>query len=335
MKRYKMWSVVLLAIGLVGCGNGQNHQHISLDIEGIVEKDSPWYLYTYGTHSISIDTIEVNDKGRIDWSKELDIDTLDMLLLHNSQGLLEIPFLPNREGSISATVDKNGLALRGVLEIDSIKSWYRSKAMGMGQLLHFLSQYKSNGIALIMTADAIKRDPTGECANELMELQSELSNRYSDMVDLAGLTYAVGLSSESMQVPYGFRIEGEEQLKVFRDLIGKRELMVINVMQLTPEDSISFERQKEYLTRLDSLGLLSYNVLLNDKLPKGIGKKANRHFLVDSTGYAVEYIKDYHIQNIPTYILVDSTRQVWRTWEVADSLVEFVKKYRDVGRRVD
>lgn len=335
MKRCAIWSVILLVLGLASCGRAKDQQYISLDIRGITAEDSPWYLYTYGTHTITIDTLEVNSNGRIDWEKDLDIDTLDMLLLFNSKGLLEMPFLPSREGSISAKIDKEGLLLEGVQEVDSIQSWYRAKEQGVGALHHFLTQYQSNGIVLVMTSDAINRDKMGECTKELLEIQSMLSNKYSEMVELLGFNLLVRRQSELMQVPYGFRIPGEENIKAFRDMISKRDLMVINVIQLTPEDSIAFKGQKDYFAQLDSLKLLSYSVLLNDELPKGITKGANRYFLVDSTGYAVEYIREYNIQSIPTYMLVDSARQVWRTWGVADSLVQFIKEYRDVGRRVD
>lgn len=335
MRRATIWSTLLLIMVLVSCGGKKSHDHLSIDIKDIATEDSLWYLYTYGTHDITIDTISVSGKGRIDWDKALDLDTLDMLLLYDSEGLLQLPLLPSRTGNISAKISNNEVVLEGVQEVDSILSWYRAKEQGMEQLLSFLNQYQSNSIAFIMVSDAIQRDKGGECTEELVAIQSRLSNTYTDMVDLLGFSdIATGAADEQL-VPYGFRIAGKEETKPFKELIGKRALMVINVMELTPEDSVAYMQQKKYLSRLDSLGLLSYNVLLNDELPKGIKKGANAHFLVDSIGYAVEYIRENHIHHVPIYMLVDSTRQVWRTWEVADSLVQFIKEYKNVGRRVD
>lgn len=111
--------------------------------------------------------------------------------------------------------------------------------------------------------------------------------------------------------------------------------MAINIMHLNPEDSTTFEAQKQYLARLDSLKVLSYNVLLNEELPKGVAKPPLRHFLVDSTGLAVEYLQNNNIEHIPTYMLVDSTQKVWRKWEEADSLIQFIKEYNNARRRVD
>lgn len=335
MKRFALWIAILLMLGWTSCNNGKHQQHISLEIEDILAEDTPWYLYTYGTNDIIVDTIEVKKNGKIKWSKELDIDSLDLLLLYNSRGLLELPFLPDRKGDISATINKEGLALKGVQEIDSIQSWYKAKNNGMEEMISFLSNYNSHPVVFIMAVDAINRDSVGTNSKRLLEIQRVLSNRYSDMVDILGLSYVVNRLPEPTLVPFGFRIAGQQSHKTFKDFIGKKELMVINVMQLTPEDSIAFKKQKDYLNQLDSLGLLSYNVLLNEELPKELSKGTNRYFLVDSTDYAVEYIKGYSIQNIPTYMLVDSLRHIRGSWTEADSLVQYVKKNKNVGNRVD
>lgn len=322
--RRSVWSIVLLMIALSSCGGKSGTERVSLRIEGVDAETSPWHLYTYGTNEITIDTLELSSSRSVKWSKPIDLDTIDLFLVEDKHGLLQLPLLPNREGDITASLTRKGLELEGVIEADSIESWHKAKAEGLEGLMRFFENYRNHSLSVVLMADALRREPEAE--SKLGIVLATLCNQYPEIANILGIqmiAQTMGYGA-SQGVPYYFTVSGMKDTKPFKDVVGKRANMVINIMELTPDDSIAYQQQKHYFQQLDSLSLPSYSVLLNDALPSGMAKK-DRYFLIDSIGESVEYLTYQNIKEIPTYILVDSIRQVLGSWHEADSLIKYVK----------
>ena len=117
----------------------------------------------------------------------------------------------------------------------------------------------------------------------------------------------------------------------FKDFVGKNRFVALNIMELSPQDSALFAKQKRYFHLLDSLGVSSYSVLLNDSLPKSLKTKSKgtkQYFLIDSIGQSQTFLKEQSIDELPTFMVVDSLQNIERSWSNPDSLINYIKQQK-------
>lgn len=327
--------MVLLLAAIAGCRKEVTDGESRLTIEWETDSiQAPWQLVTYGANSITMDTLEVDAKGVIIYDQVMDIDTIDLILLRDGNGHLQLPILPVREEHLSSARRLNGkLTLQGVISSEFIEQWHLMSDTLTGELKKFIYDHSDLSITVPIVFDALTRFQSDKESDLYHDFEEQLSRQrytHSDIYNIMGIgMMADQISRRSSPIPYSFTISGQDKPKKLTDIIGKKELMAINVMQLMPSDSAAFARQKAYLTLLDSLAVPSYNVILNDTLPKPLKvktKSPQRYFLVDSVGAAQTYLREQSIMELPTYILIDSLRVIRGIWHQPDSLTEYIKR---------
>ena len=79
---------ICLFIALLFCSCGRGHKSESVKPIKIVashqdSESGPWYLLVYGAQSITMDTLEVSQKGKISYHEVFDLDRIDLFLSRN------------------------------------------------------------------------------------------------------------------------------------------------------------------------------------------------------------------------------------------------------------
>lgn len=337
----QVFALFVSTILLVACGGKRAKEgYVELHLEGLSEA-SPLYLYSYTSQSIQVDTLSVSDDGVVDFSKEMNLDTVDILLLKNSKDRLVLPLLPDRESEGLGAYLKNGkpLELDGVMVADTIAKWYALAKGDLSALLTFIQAQSLEPLPTLFAMEALERDDADDCREELMDAMDRGDYKMYEWNRLLGLslfrergTRQIGVTA----LPSFINVYGEEEAKNLTKLMDKQPLMALNLFRVTATDTLLMKEQKRYLHLLDSLSIPSYNLLLNDSLPEGFSTKKGgtwRYFLLDRKGEVQRFIQSRRLTSLPTFQLVDSTLTVWRTWSDADSLVQFIEAYNAAKKR--
>lgn len=332
------WVALLLTLTIaVGCrqkDKSTSVQTLSLELPEVTQSDTPWLLYIFGKQSVTLDTLEIKAKKGIQYSQAYDLDTIDLMLLKDSIGALALPILPQREGSpIKARLRDGEWQLSGLQYPQLIQEWHKTKEESEGALISFLRDHSDDQVVLLMVVDGFDAYGTGERASEWSSLYREVAMGTYELSNLLGMR----LSAEyrptgSSFAPYTYEVSGQKERLTYRELMGKQALMALNVFTFCPDDSATFAQQKHYLEQLDSLSIPSYSVLLNDSLPKGIKPKSKgtkRYFLIDSIGESQRFIRQQYLQELPQYMVVDSLRNIKGSWNSCDSLIKYIKEYKE------
>lgn len=329
---------ICLLAALLFCSCGRGHKSESVKPIKIVAshqdiESGPWHLLVYGAQSITIDTLEVSPKGKISYNQLFDLDTIDLLLLRNGVGRLQLPLFPDRDAeAYSVKISDKELSLKGLLYEPLLKKWYVEREESEEQLLDFLSAHNKELPTLLLVADGMKQYQSGEKQQNWQNLFAQLAR---DQYDLAGILGWKSAGDNSWNrdpvVPYSFVVSGMKDRVNFKDFVGKNRIVALNIMELSPQDSALFASQKRYLHLLDSLGVPSYSVLLNDSLPKSLKTKSKgtkQYFLIDSIGQSLTFLKEQSIAELPTFMVVDSLQNIERSWNNPDSLINYIKQQK-------
>lgn len=331
----ELWLLIATSLVLVSCGGSKAKEgYVELHLEGL-SASSPAYLYSYTSQRIQVDTLPISAEGTLDFSKEVELDTVDILLLKDAEGRLILPLLPDREsGRLGAYLQKEkALELDGVLASDTITKWYALAQGDLSSLIPFIQAQTQEPLPTLFALDALQRRDGDSCREELEGVLNQSDYRSYEWNNLLGIALVREQHMQAMvgpMAPTFINIEGEEEAKNLVKLMGKKPLMAINLFRAVPTDTLLMKRQKRYLHLLDSLSIPSYNLLLNDTLPTGFTPKKKepwRYFLLNNKGKVQHYIQSRRLTELPTFQLVDSTLTVWRTWHNPDSLVQFVEAY--------
>ncbi|WP_298631305.1 hypothetical protein [uncultured Porphyromonas sp.] len=332
-----LWIGLLLATALL-CGCGRGHKSESVKEIKIVASDldaeqEPWHLLVYGTHYITIDTLEVSSKGKISYDRTFDLDTLDLLLLRSGDGALQLPMFIDREAeAFSAKINGKGITLKGFLYEELLNEWHAMKGESEEELLDFLSAHSKEKPTPVLVYDGMERYSDGRNPQEWRTLFAQVTREQNELTALLGWRLTAEHSWDSgAVVPYSMEVSGMKDRVTFKALVGKSRIVALNVLELSPEDSLSFAAHKRYFHLLDSLGVPSYSVLLNDALPKGLKSKekgTKQYFLIDSIGQSQTFLKDQSIDQLPLYMVVDSLQHIERSWSTPDSLISYIKQQK-------
>ena len=329
---------ICLFIALLFCGCGRGHKSESVKPIKIVashqdSESGPWYLLVYGAQSITMDTLEVSPKGKISYHEVFDLDTIDLFLLRNGEGRLQLPLFPDRDAeAYSAKISDKELSLKGLLYESLLKEWYLEREKSEEELLDFLSAHSKESPTLLLVEDGMEQYQSGKNDQTLWSLFAQLARDQYELAGLLGWRMAGDNSwNRDPVVPYSFVVSGMKDRVNFKDFVGKNRFVALNIMELSPQDSALFASQKRYFHLLDSLGVPSYSVLLNDSLPKSLKTKSKgtkQYFLIDSIGQSQTFLKEQSIAELPTFMVVDSLQNIERSWSNPDSLINYIKQQK-------
>lgn len=333
MKRGATLVLILMVLLFSQCrGKSEGASKISIEISSEVADTIPWYLVTYGTTSITTDTLNLDRQGKIKFQSVIDLDTIDFMLIYNALYELQLPIIPVREDDIKIKLGHDLLEAKGIRSIDSLLVWRhlitQSDEEISGELLEFLERFEEKA-SLMLALDAYNRFGNGSCHQDLKRILEQKARLFSEESTALGLD-AFPVYHDHSRFSSWIDVSGENERKEVMKLLDKKPLLAVAHLTLNESDSASMAELKAYYSDLDSLGIPSYTVLLEDSLPSDwkVKKGATfRYFLIDSIGEATRYIQQKQIQQIPSYQLVDSTLEIWRSWSEPDSLIQFIKTY--------
>lgn len=316
--------------------------------------DSVWYLYTYGTEHIGIDTL-VSDarKGRLSFARTFGRDTLDLCIVFDSEGNILVPIFPSPKSSVARLVmDKRyprGAAI-GMLQDDALTTWLQiardttlTSEHRRDTLRTILNGFLDHKVgAMIYTHYALHSD-----SSMITELVQDLGRRLvmeeRDLLDVVGILYnkVPFFNSSSRQKSVGSQLPIEVKEKdvltalSVKKFVGKKGIGLYQFTTLSDGDSLAIKAAEQVIQKMDSLKIPLLTTLVEtDEMPKGwktytISQKVKTpsYFVLDTLSEATDFASQRHITHIPTYLLIDSLGVILERWHEADSVwVHFDKK---------
>lgn len=334
-------SLLLCSLVIVGCGRKKVKDEMTLNIEWSIasSKDSA-YLYTYGAHDVRIDTLVSNSRGRVKIKERFDRDTLDLFVLRGPSGELLLPLIPRGMERIKAIQKKDTLLLEGMKCMDQIREYHRLLSdCGLDiseSMMEFIEEQRSEVVTLLMVQDLMHRFPDNSCGEQLRRYENTGLRVSAEIAQVLGIQGSFMGDTLRLLFPEFVNFSGEKDQVKLKQRLGKKYWMAVSLLDIYSADSSEISKMKRYFNALDSLGIPSYHVLPSvDSLPKSWSTKKGdvwRAYLLDSLGMASNFMEAYQMMNLPSYLLVDSTMTIWRTWEESDSLIQFVKQYNTVKK---
>lgn len=331
--------MLLLLLGASGCKKHHQKPGIEVKIEWKYQGENvdgaPFVLSIYGANEIIMDTLMPNRKGKISFSDRMDRDTLDLILLHGPFSELLIPIFPTPTEEISVRFDGDSLYLQGMKYQESIQQYYsilkRNDGEVSEELVEFFNERVGEPITMLWVRDLLQRNPEIHFLDDFRRLE-ELSLRVSsDYARVIGAHQSILGGYTRKGFPISVSASGEKERLDLKKKLGKRPYWALTLLDVSEADSLELSSINKYFSRLDSLNLPSFNILIYmDSLPKGwkTQKTTNwRYFLLDSIGEASNFLEAYELGIPPKYLLVDSMMQIRKSWNVSDSLINYMKTY--------
>lgn len=339
---YCLLSLLLLA----ACGHRTDDLY-TLDLRLTSGPNLPgeeWYLYTYGTSQVTIDTLRGHSPH---YKQSFDRDSTDIFVLRDERGMVVMPIIPDTIPVIKIRLGGKKEQLKGLKDADALTEWRsillsHPDSIMPQKLLDFFNLNADRRVAMILIQDAIMRYPHSSCADELSSAFSRASARSSDLsIVLGTVGYDRGRFPSVVTFPYHLRVpQGARKGLTTHDAIGTKGYMAIAILDSDSFDKQSIQQMERYLSELDSLGVPSYTtILFADALPTAwkdrVGDKRlpSRYFDSDSIGTAADFVQQIPIDHFPSFMVVDSLLTIWRTWDHPVSLIHFLQKTKPTATK--
>lgn len=360
MKRSFLNIVVFVTLMsmLFSCGRGKAKIEglwtVEIEYRSSSPLDSVWYLYTYGSKSVEIDTLFRDTlQGLITFARTFERDTLDVCILYDNDGNILAPIFPDpQHPKTGIRLDKKTPKVRayGMLYPEAITTWMSfmrdttlTDSIHTDSLAVVLSSMLRHKVgAMICTHYGMFGD-TSEIANTVRDVGREIIFQDRDLLNVLGtisgkiafLNPYTNHQSVGKLLPIEIKDKkGTSSLKVSR-LAKKKGLALYQFTTLYRGDSLSTAIAEKVIKKMDSLKIPLVTTLIEaDKLPKGWKShpitqvaKTPSYFIVDSIGNATDFAAQCHVHQLPTYLLVDTLGMIRAQWHEADSVfAHFAKK---------
>lgn len=353
-------ALLVLAVLMFSCGKRKALDKglwaLEIDYTSSSPLDSVWYLYTFGTHSVSIDTLErASVEGRITFERVFERDTLDLCLLYDGSGDILLPIFPDPGYQFSTLkLDKKNPKIKaeGMRYAEDLTKWLsflRGEALPdsirQDSLHTFLtSMLRHKAGAMIFTHYNLSGD-TSEIARRARGIGQNLILEDRELINVIGvssnrLSYLDPYNrhrSVGTTLPIEIKDKKGTSLLKVSTFAKKKGVALYQFTTLYKGDSLSTAIATKVIKKMDSLKIPLLTTLVEtDKLPKewkshpiGQVAKTPSYFLVDSLGEASEFATQRRINRLPTYLLVDTLGMIKEQWHEADSVfAHFAKEQK-------